>query len=851
MNPGILHTLHAAGRGITIKIEADSTTANNALHLVEEHLRSLREESGGTSVAIERVKGALETVGLYMGIREAIDGLKEMTVGSLELGESLSKMHEKSGLSVESLSVLRYASKVTGSDFEALVASLSKFENTIGKAADGDVKASAFMRSLGLDAKDLATRSDGAEVAFHKFLTTLAATENPIERNRLAMGLLGKAGAEQIPVLLNLAQNWDFFEQKARAAGVLLTAETAEQLASTNQRLEDLKQHLTGAGLALTEGLSPALTAMLGVMSSGQSQMETMRSWGENIGRVLAFIAEAATTAAAGIELAFSAVEGGKLTKIGAQDYAEANRLYEEAKRYYEIAQGKAPQNASSPFIPKPAGEGGGGGFHGADATGKSGNPIAEAAARLQEEQANEAADLRKAQNTIQLAELEAQHKMLLVSDADFYQQKLTLELASMDAEQAALAKRRSTLEALAQKQHGDGSLKRGRDGKSAEELKTAEELLKVQEQMDQLSARRGQATSQNTAEVYANQMERQLATLRIAAELEKERGRGTEHQIALIEEETRRKVEQLNLNGDRAGAADTRANADILAQKLRIADVDREIQETEGNYNRQAQAIEDSASKGRESKLEAEHELNALRQQEAADLTAVVSKYDALAQTLGGPFKEKAAELQAELLKLETPDRHVETEFGKKLAEGFGNTVDSIASKALEGRESVAKMAQGILHDMESMALKLSEQKFVLPLFQDAFGVPRTGEGSSGFDWGALLGFGRGGGGSAAGAMQHAPAALTPPTIYTPSRAGGGGLGAIGGGILTDLAKAGGSLMGHKSTVNVVNNSSNPVSVGDTQSSFDSYLRESVTQIFLTDHAEGGPMSQLTGSNN
>ncbi len=885
-HPGTLASVHAAGRGIVIKIEGDGSSAAKALQLVEEHLREVRHESGETSEAIERVKGALETVGLYLGIREAIEGIKELTVGSLELGEALEKASKRSGLAVESLSVLHYAAGVTGSDFDGLVSGLSKFENTIAKAADGDAKASGFMKSLGLNAKELTQRSDGAEIAFHKFLQTLAATENPLERNRLAMGLLGKAGAAQIPVLLEIAENWDLFKQKAEAAGVLLTGETADALAHANQQLNDLKQHFTGAGLALTEGLTPALENLIGSMQGGEKTMDAWTTFGKFIGANAELIASGLLQIGSAIEdiAGVSAIAVVEATSLGIklgnfvtgnniegasgaskaldaqartiaealdrhrQRISEASSALSEGGREFYLGPksrrsgllgliddsgrdliGEGKKNSGGPH---------GKGFEGADATGKpakSGNAIAEATTQLLAEQAKATADLQKSQNAIQIAELESQHRQLLVSDQQFFVEKLQHELAALDAESKALTDKRAGLQTLAAKQHGDGTLKRDKQGRSAEELKTQREILRVGEELDALDTRRAQVTSGNTAEIVLNQREQELATLKIAAELEKERGVSIEHQLALIEREHGLQADKLTLNGDTQGAADARAAGDVLAQKLRIADVERQIAETEAGYRQQAQAVEDRAGKGRESKLEAEHELNALRGKEAADLQSLVAQYDALAQTLGGPFKTKAAELHAELDKLNDPDRHVETEFGKKLADSFGGVVTSIADKAAQGKESVAQMAQSILHDMENLALKMAEQKFVLPFFQQAFGVPTDPSSGGGFSLGSLFGHGSG----------AAPTAG--PSLYTPAKQGGGG--SVFGGIATGLAKAGGAALAPKVTHNIINQSSQPVTSGAPQVSWDSQFREMIVHTILSDKSEGGPISQVWGS--
>ena len=108
----------APGRGIVINIGADPAAAKAALEVVRQQMRETAEEAkedaSGMAEAWERVRGAIESVGLYMGVREAIDGIKELVGGSMELGEAMLQAHQRTGLTVDTLSTLHYAAAVTG-----------------------------------------------------------------------------------------------------------------------------------------------------------------------------------------------------------------------------------------------------------------------------------------------------------------------------------------------------------------------------------------------------------------------------------------------------------------------------------------------------------------------------------------------------------------------------------------------------------------------------------------------------------------------------------------------------------------------------------------------------------------
>jgi lambda family phage tail tape measure protein len=840
-----------APKNIRIVIQGDGESAKTALAMVREQMAATAEQArnSGSEIgeAMEKVKRALEWIVLYDGIREVVSGIKELAVGSLELGETLEQAAKKTGLSVESLSVLHYAAGVLGTDFNSLVTGVGRMDKAIGAAADGNKEAAALMKALGVNAKDLAGRTDGAEIAFHKFVSVLAATDNPVRRTQLAMQLLGRAGAEQIPVLLEIGRNWDTFKQKAQEAGVVLDGETAAKLADTSQRLQDLKQHAIGAGLAFTEGLTPSLDQMFNVISSGQGQMDTMKTWGQDIGRILAFVGEVAYTAAAGLEYAFGAGELGKFTEAGRRDLAAAKELMQKAQEMHDVAFGdKPPGAAGKPFLPEGGGAGGPGfGGAGVGARPKSDNSIGEAAAQLAAEQAKVAADARRALDEQNLAELEAQHRMGLVADGEFYTEKARLESDAFDAEQQSLRQHLAALQALETRQHADKGLKRDKAGNSAEELRTQKEMLQIQDQLAQVEARRGQKGSQDTAQADAGNKEAELARLKVAAELEKQRNDGITARLALLRREADIEAQKVhNAGGSDADVAQVRALEQIEEQKLQIEEVTRQITAAEQAHKLAVDAVQDAERKGLLTKRAGQQQINQLNRQEAATLQQLVAQYTALAQVLGGDYLQKARALQATLAQLGRPDNQSDNQFAKQIGQGLSGVIDKFADSAARGKQSFHSMTLSMLQDIEALAVKMATERWLTPLLTSAFGGAGGGSGavpSAGPDIASALWESHASGGTSSDNAQVV--GEKGPEIWQPPTRGGtilptAAVRALGEG-------GGGGGRAPSITQNIINNSSQPVTAQAPQVSFDTQLKSYVINTVLEDHAQGGPIAQ------
>ena len=856
-------------RGIVIQISGDGEPARQALKMVQEQMRETaehaKEDTGEIAEAWERVKGAVESVGLYMGVREAIDGVKELVGGSLELGEAMMQAHRKTGLQVETLSTLHYASGILGADFDGLVGGIGKMNRTIGEAADGNKEAGKFMQALGLNAKDLAGRTDGTEIAFHKFVTTLAATENPIRRSELAMGLLGRSGAAQIPVLLEVAEHWDEFRQKAQDAGVLLNGETAEQLAHASQALADLEQHAKGAGLGFTEALAPALTQITAAFEAGKGSESAYSAAGAGLGTVLKGLATLFEGLSFAVKAGSEQMAGGAMV---AADYGKAvwralhgdtsgaseavhdagndakatfGAMLDEASAFKEQMNKLWGDQPEKSYIPTASP---GGGFEGTDGkakakAGRSDDPIAAAQAALAAEQAKAAAEVIKAFDQQRLAELEAAHKMEIVSDQNFYAEKLAIQMHSIDAEESALRSKRTALQALDGTQRADKNAHRDKSGNSAEELRTQKELLEVQEQMTALAARRGELSSANTAEVSGGNKAADLANLRAAAELEKQRNDGLAAQIALIRAERNQEAQKLQgQGGSDAAAAQVRALGEIQIKQLQINDIAKQITQSEQDNKRAVDELNDAASKDPRLKKQAAQQINQLNKQEAEQLRVLVQQYDALAKTLGGDFLEKAKDLHAELDKLNRPNVKDQAEFTKLLTTGIEGIGDKLAEQAVRGKTAFKDMAKEVEAELVQLALKAAFLQLSGKSGGDGGG---GGVGTGGFFSSILgaLGEHHMSGGETSGGLavfgESGPeiAQLPRGSSVTPNN------------MLSKLAESGGGGKTPSVTTNIINQTSQPVTSQPSKVDYDKELGQFIIHTVLMDHASNGPIAQ------
>jgi hypothetical protein len=379
--------------------------------------------------------GAAGYIAAAASIRMVADTFKEAVNSSLDFGEAISRASQKTGLSAQTLSVLHYAAATTGGDFDGMSKAVSKLDKNIGEAADGNVKMAALFQSLGLNAKDLAGNTDGASIALARVAEVLSHTEGP-RRQQLAMELLGKAGADSIPTLIQVGSNWEGLTDKTKAAGVMLDGETAEALESTSQRMKDLDQHVAGAKLAFTDGLNPGLNAFLGLLGHGNGQVSIFNSLGRDMVSMLNGAVAAAFAVGAAMDGALGGVEARMgLASASMKAYAASGREAASAAAALQAAQN--PGAPTSPLAKEGTVRGGtdGGGDGGWQGNSKEETAAAAAAAVKTAAEAKMAA-------MVQGRELEQQEGFNSVKlDHDYWAARIN-EFAKGSAQYIELQKR-------------------------------------------------------------------------------------------------------------------------------------------------------------------------------------------------------------------------------------------------------------------------------------------------------------------------------------------------------------------------------------------------------------------------
>lgn len=216
-----------------------------------------------TRAGIESAKAGLQslagTYGRVAGLLSgtlAGGGLLALVKQSIDAGDELNKLSQKVGVSVESLSALKYAGDLSGVGLEALATGIKKLSVNMNEvAAGGTSDAADAFKALGINVKDAAGNLKSADALLLEVAGQFEGIEDGAGKTAAAVALFGRSGADLIPLLNQGAGGIAKMREEAYLLGVVMGGNFARTAEAVNDNFSRLATVAKGAGLALADGV--------------------------------------------------------------------------------------------------------------------------------------------------------------------------------------------------------------------------------------------------------------------------------------------------------------------------------------------------------------------------------------------------------------------------------------------------------------------------------------------------------------------------------------------------------------------------------------------------------------------
>lgn len=260
----------------------------------------------------------------------------------IKLGHEMEIASTKTGLSVESLSALKYVARQSDVEFEGLVLSLNKFNKAIDAARGGGKEYAPFKR-LGISPDEL-KGADAAERLLFKVADAIKKTDDAAGAAAISVAFFGKSGYQMLPFLKLGADGIRQLMEEARRFGIVISTENAVQAGVFVDNLKKLQDAKMALGNTIMAKLLPALNALTDSLTDSQKQGNLWVGVGEDVADVLKFMAAAA------IRTVFGLMEVARAFKftgaLAAEYYKNLHWYLGPAAGGYALAKSANPMTA-------------------------------------------------------------------------------------------------------------------------------------------------------------------------------------------------------------------------------------------------------------------------------------------------------------------------------------------------------------------------------------------------------------------------------------------------------------------------------------------------------------------------
>jgi len=175
--------------------------------------------------------------------------------GQLAAADELSKASARIGMPVEALSQLQHAAELSG-------VSMSTLETGLTRLARNMVDDAGRFEELGISVRDATGAMRPTADVLQDVADRIAAMPEGAERTALAIDLLGRSGADLIPMLMGGSEAIRAMMEEADALGLTISGETAAAAAQFNDNITRLQRTLTGIWRQISAQLAPVLAEM-------------------------------------------------------------------------------------------------------------------------------------------------------------------------------------------------------------------------------------------------------------------------------------------------------------------------------------------------------------------------------------------------------------------------------------------------------------------------------------------------------------------------------------------------------------------------------------------------------------
>ncbi len=298
------------------KIEAAATPASGGLKLLSSAANDAKFQLQAATDRLGMlgsVLGKLGPAGLIAGASIAAlgVGITALVMPVARVGDEFFKLSQKTGVSVEALTALDYAAKLSDVSTEGLTKAMQKLSIAMFDTQVNGEEGSAALKALGVSATDVHGQIRPTEQMLLDLADKFAVMPDGADKAALAVKLFGKEGLAIIPFLNQGREGITALMEEAQRLGLVMSEDVARASEVFNDNLTRLSAIFEGVQRQIGAVVIPVLADFTEqvILAQGETgsfsnelqkisaNREAILAFLESVASGLAFIAESAVLA--------------------------------------------------------------------------------------------------------------------------------------------------------------------------------------------------------------------------------------------------------------------------------------------------------------------------------------------------------------------------------------------------------------------------------------------------------------------------------------------------------------------------------------------------------------------------
>lgn len=258
-------TAEETGQMMTVGLgdSIDSIADKLGIHIPDAAKNALNGIDGFSVASVAQMAAV---AGAVAGVIKVMSELHQLTLEAAEQADALLTQSAQTGLDVELLQQLEYASNFL--DFEGIDQSLVKLTNSMDKAREGAAAQSEAFDTLGVSV----TETDGSlrnnYDTFLDVIDALGQVENATERDTLSNDLFGKSYSELKPLIQAGTAELKKYTDAAKENGHVLTESQVKILGEVDDAHQELQATIEATKNKIAVDFAPASKAAMDTFSN-------------------------------------------------------------------------------------------------------------------------------------------------------------------------------------------------------------------------------------------------------------------------------------------------------------------------------------------------------------------------------------------------------------------------------------------------------------------------------------------------------------------------------------------------------------------------------------------------------